>query len=179
MNTELQARFLFYLCRRNKNHGFTLVELMVVIIIIGILSALALPSFLNQANKAKEAEARQYIGAMNRSQQAYFLENAQFATDFGPLGVGIKTDSTNYTYGIDTTAGGTTNIIRDVAYPKNTNALRAYTGAVETDISNNQSTTLAILCQSQKPAAGSPTGVSTNTAINVLSTCAAGWETLN
>ena len=39
--------------------GFTLVELMIVIVIVGVLSAVALPSFLGQQNKAKITEAIQ------------------------------------------------------------------------------------------------------------------------
>jgi type II secretory pathway pseudopilin PulG len=58
-----------------------LIELLVVIIIIGILAAIALPSFLNQANKAKQSEAKTYVGSMNRGQQAYFLENDTFVGD--------------------------------------------------------------------------------------------------
>jgi type II secretory pathway pseudopilin PulG len=43
---------------------------LVVIIIIGILSAIALPAFLNQANK----KAKQYIASINKGQQAYYAE---------------------------------------------------------------------------------------------------------
>ncbi|MDM7959562.1 MAG: prepilin-type N-terminal cleavage/methylation domain-containing protein [Synechococcus sp. WH 8007] len=44
--------------------GFTLVELMIVIGIVGILSAIALPSFLNQTNKAKGTEAKQKLSVV-------------------------------------------------------------------------------------------------------------------
>ncbi|HIK54809.1 MAG TPA: prepilin-type N-terminal cleavage/methylation domain-containing protein, partial [Synechococcales cyanobacterium M55_K2018_004] len=74
MKTELKAKLLAHLVQKKKDEGFTLIELLVVIIIIGILSAIALPSFLNQANKARQSEASTYVGSMNRGQQAYYLE---------------------------------------------------------------------------------------------------------
>ena len=44
--------------------GFTLVELMIVIVIVGILSAVALPNFLNQTGKAKGTEATTKLSAL-------------------------------------------------------------------------------------------------------------------
>ncbi|MBE9098134.1 type IV pilin protein [Vacuolonema iberomarrocanum] len=78
MKTELKAKFLQHLIQKRKDQGFTLIELLVVIVIIGILSAIALPSFLNQANKARQTEARTYVGSVNRGQQAYYVEYARF-----------------------------------------------------------------------------------------------------
>ena len=50
--------------QKDGNEGFTLVELMIVIVIVGILSAVALPNFLNQTGKAKATEAITKVSAL-------------------------------------------------------------------------------------------------------------------
>ena len=58
---------------RNRK-GFTLVELMIVVAIIGILAAIAIPNFLNFRMKAKTAEAKSNLGAVRSLEVAYFAE---------------------------------------------------------------------------------------------------------
>jgi len=58
---------------RNRK-GFTLVELMIVVAIIGILAAIAIPNFLNFRLKAKTSEAKSNLGAIRTSEVAYFAE---------------------------------------------------------------------------------------------------------
>jgi type IV pilus assembly protein PilA len=65
--------------------GFTLIELLVSIVIIGVLSAIALPSYLNQAAKTRGSEAKSNLGTINRSQQAYRLERGTFAPSLADL----------------------------------------------------------------------------------------------
>jgi type IV pilus assembly protein PilA len=71
---------------------------LVLLMCIGLMTAIVLPSFLNQAGKAKQSEGKQYISLMNRGQQAYFAEKSAFATSVNALGLGIKTETTNYKY---------------------------------------------------------------------------------
>jgi type IV pilus assembly protein PilA len=86
MTSNLKARLLQHFINKKKEGGFTLIELLVVIIIIGILAAIALPSFLNQANRARETEAANYNGTINRAQQAYRLENPTLCAVLQRLG---------------------------------------------------------------------------------------------
>lgn len=149
MKTELKAKFIQHILAKKKgDEGFTLIELLVVIIIIGILSAIALPSFLNQANKAKQSEAKTYVGSMNRAQQAYYLENNTFSTSIGSLGLGIATQTINYTY---TAINGDASSVNNRATVINAAApLKAYVGAVEvtTQQATSEATTVAVLCES-------------------------------
>lgn len=98
MKAELKAKLLKNLNPKNQAQGFTLIELLVVIIIIGILSAIALPSFLNQAAKARGAEARNNVGSMNRTQQAYFLEHQEFTSNIDDLGLSMDNSTDNFIY---------------------------------------------------------------------------------
>ncbi len=58
---------------RNRK-GFTLVELMIVVAIIGILAAIAIPNFLNFRLKAKSSEAKSNLGAIRSTEVAYYAE---------------------------------------------------------------------------------------------------------
>ena len=58
---------------RNRK-GFTLVELMIVVAIIGILAAIAIPNFLNFRLKAKTSEAKSNLGAIRSTEVAFYAE---------------------------------------------------------------------------------------------------------
>jgi prepilin-type N-terminal cleavage/methylation domain-containing protein len=148
MKTEFKAKFLQHVAKRNKEQGFTLIELLVVIIIIGILSAIALPSFLNQANKAKESEAKQYLSAINKGQQAVYTEKSAFTSDITALGVGIKTQTENFEYKCVTGVGG----VNCQATATLKGPIRSYLGAVYLiNISDTESTSRSLLCQTTSP----------------------------
>ncbi|MDB9345592.1 type IV pilin-like G/H family protein [Nodularia spumigena CS-586/05] len=151
MKTELKAKFIQHILNKKKNEeGFTLIELLVVIIIIGILSAIALPSFLNQANKAKQSEAKTYVGSLNKGQQAYFTEKSTFGTELNVLGVGINSATANYAY------VSTGNVTRaDSTGNSSVAVLRGYAGAVTLKSVGPTSdvTSIAILCETDVPGA--------------------------
>jgi type IV pilus assembly protein PilA len=160
MKTEFKAKFLQHINKKRQDEGFTLIELLVVIIIIGILSAIALPSFLSQANKAKQTEAKQYISSMNKGLQAFYAENTKFTTDVTLLGLGLKTQTTNYGYTISpTTADGVSSAASPAA--ASINSLKGYGGAVVVTApdASGAAGTQTILCET--------TGVGNPTAINI------------
>ncbi len=157
MKTELKAKFLQHLNQKKHEEGFTLIELLVVIIIIGILAAIALPSFLSQANKAKQTEAKQYISSVNKGLQAFYAENTKFTTDVSLLGLGLKTETTNYSYNIgDKGAQGATSAATPSA--ASLASLKGYAGAVAVTApdASGAAGTQTILCETTGVGAPTP-----------------------
>ncbi|MBN2374452.1 prepilin-type N-terminal cleavage/methylation domain-containing protein [bacterium] len=64
------------------SQGFTLIELMIVVAIIGILAAIAIPNFLTFRLKAKMAEAKSNLGSIRIGQEAYNVEENSY---YGPI----------------------------------------------------------------------------------------------
>ena len=111
---------------QSPNAGFTLLELLIVIVITGILSAIALPSFLNQRTKAQETEGKAYIGAMNRAQQAHYAVYQEFTASMDDLDLGIRRQTSLYEYSVKKTDD---RLVTNKARSQNPD-LRSYAGVV-------------------------------------------------
>ncbi|MCL2934877.1 MAG: type IV pilin-like G/H family protein [Trichodesmium sp. MAG_R03] len=152
MKTEFKVKLLHYIAKKRKEDGFTVIELLIVIIITGVLFSIALPSFLNQANKAKQSEAKAYIGSMNKAHQAYFVENTTFTTNIEALGIGVTTTPTNnYKYEVYSNAENKNVLSKGVS--QNPSALNSYGGTVFVVDAGDNSTLRSILCETTSPGA--------------------------
>lgn len=140
-----------------------------------VIIHLVLPSiqYAGQAVKAKESEAKMYVGSMNRSQQAHYLEKSTFSWQIEDLGLGIKTETTNYHYQI-TVADQERAVAVGTA---KTGGLKSYAGGVfVTRDSSGSATTVSILCQSDH---ATQTPLDPPTLNGTAPQCASGSTTLD
>jgi type IV pilus assembly protein PilE len=96
---------------RNRK-GFTLIELMIVVVIIGILAALAIPRFMTATTKAKQSEAKGVLKQVYTMQRTYFQQHGTYvaaadnaAAGWATIGVEIPAGAV-YTYACTITGGG-------------------------------------------------------------------------
>ena len=67
-------------------HGYSLTEIMIVVIIIGILALLALPRFMSVTTRAKQTEAKTMLAHLHTLEQAHFYEYDRFTLSLDTLG---------------------------------------------------------------------------------------------
>jgi type II secretion system protein G len=111
----------------SEESGFTLVELLVVMLILGLLAAIAIPSFFNQRDKARDADAKAKVRSAQTAMETYATDNnGQYvgadAADLiaieetltgTPTLLVVAAAAENYTVRVTSETGNTFDIIRD------------------------------------------------------------------
>ena len=74
---------------RKRFHGFSLMEVMIVVVIIGILAALAYPNLEKYLKRARQTEAKTNLSAIYTAQKIYFTLHQSYADDIKKLDLGL------------------------------------------------------------------------------------------
>jgi type IV pilus assembly protein PilA len=109
--------------------GFTLVELLVVMLILGLLAAIAIPSFFNQRDKAKDADAKESVRTAETAMETYATDHDGFYTGANttaletiestltdapnPVGVAVDGDGEGYQVSVESETGNVFTIDRN------------------------------------------------------------------
>ena len=93
-----------YTTYKSQIGGFTLIELMIVVAIIGLLAAIAIPNFQNYQCKSRQAEAQLVLGQIKKAQEVYFSENNRYSSSLGRIGLEISNNA-NYSASILSASG--------------------------------------------------------------------------
>jgi len=90
--------------------GFTLVELAIVIVIIGVLASFGVPRFRDAVERSKAGEAMNYLSSMRAAQERYHAREATYASDLTDLDIALPTPKY---FSVGTVAAGSTGDLED------------------------------------------------------------------
>jgi type IV pilus assembly protein PilE len=98
--------------------GITLLELMIVVVVVGILAAVAYPNYREFAARAKRNEAKAALLRIATNQERFYLQNNSYTTDMTqlgfPVGANYVTDSESYS--VTVTAANSSNFTATATY---------------------------------------------------------------
>ncbi|HEY9864674.1 MAG TPA: type IV pilin-like G/H family protein [Candidatus Obscuribacterales bacterium] len=100
------------------------------------------------ANQAKQSEAKQYLSSMSKGQQAFYMENSFFVSRLEDLGIGLKSETENYSYSLIEI--DKKQLVQMVALSKR-DELRTYTVIVGLQGTSGNYSSISILCRSDQP----------------------------
>ncbi|HTT09201.1 MAG TPA: type IV pilin protein [Gammaproteobacteria bacterium] len=100
----MNSRWIF----SERSHGFTLIELMIVIAIVALLAAIALPSYSAYVLRGKRAEGRAALLDLAAREERWYSDNNQYTDVIGAGGINVSNSENNY-YTLSATITGPSN----------------------------------------------------------------------
>ena len=70
--------------------GFTLIEILIVVLIIGLLTSIALPGYRKAVEKSKASEALSNLSALSKSEHSFYLAKNKYTQDFSDLDIQLQ-----------------------------------------------------------------------------------------
>lgn len=89
----------------SRRHGFTLIEVMVTVIIVGIIAAIAIPSYIDQVRKGRRADAFDAMVLVQQQQERYRSQNLLYADQFEKLKAPSLSSGGHYTLALSDVTG--------------------------------------------------------------------------
>nr|WP_290226689.1 type IV pilin-like G/H family protein [Trichocoleus desertorum] len=176
MWAKVRTKQLQNFLQAQQSQGFTLWEGLVILVILGAMAAIALPSVISCGGKAVNAEAKQFVGALNRAQQAYYRDNNRFSRDVPTLRLEMSQQTNNFTYSTLATSKAVFNYglaRRNYVYrqqqfgpfrweQRTENRPKSYVGAVflaplPTKATPSETKLISIVCEANLPGITRPT----------------------